>query len=190
MQIPPYDDVTEFLELFGGPIAMVSAIAFSTGVAYRWKEERHASTRKHMVPVLYWAPLFLMTCMVMHCLRNAYDSVTLISAGKATFQFYHYSLQLFGAVLFYQAYLLLQQCRKYVQGQTRFSFGLYRAMFLVFATTFPTWFFTPIGIVPSVVLIIMLPVSLLVHKSAFAVTLPVPPMQGELSAEAMLAETA
>ncbi|GAB2967255.1 hypothetical protein GCM10027048_42420 [Hymenobacter coalescens] len=169
MQIPPYDRVTEFLELFGGPIALVSAVAFSNGVAYRWRAERSWQTRKHVVPVLYWGPLFLMTCMVMHCLRNAYDSYTFISAGKASFSFYHYSLQLFGVFLFYQAYLLLQECRRYVQGEQRLRPRLYGHVLLILASTLPTWVFTPIGLVPAVVLTITLSVSLLVHRSARSV---------------------
>ncbi|MCC3160577.1 hypothetical protein LJ737_25290 [Hymenobacter sp. 15J16-1T3B] len=168
MQTPPFDRVTEFLELFGGPIALVSAVAFSNGVAYRWRTERNPLTRKHLVPVLYWGPLFLMTCMVMHCLRNAYESYHFISNGIASFRFYQYSLQMFGVFLFYQAYLLLQECRRYVRGTQRLSPRLYGHMLLIVATTLPTWIFTPIGIVPTVVLVLILPVSLLVHKSRAA----------------------
>lgn len=164
MQTPPFDNVTEFLELFGGPIALVSSIAFSNGVAYRWKNERNQMAHKHMAPVLYWGPLFLMTCMVLHCFRNAYESHHFIAAGMASFRFYQYSLQMFGVFLFYQAYLLLQECRRYVQGNQRFSPRLYGYMLLIIATTLPTWIFTPIGIVPTVVLTISLLVSFFVHK--------------------------
>ncbi|WP_303311824.1 hypothetical protein [Hymenobacter sp. BT730] len=189
MQTPPFDNVTEFLELFGGPIALVSAIAFSNGVAYRWKKERNQQVHKHMAPVLYWGPLFLMTCMVMHCLRNGYETYHFITTGIASFKFYHYSLQMFGAFLFYQAYLLLQECRRYVQGDQRFNLRLYGYMLLIIATTLPTWIFTPIGLVPTIVLTLTLVFSFFVHKfsSRKAAVTEEPVVEELQQAEAVLA---
>lgn len=156
--------INDFFELFGGSIALASSIVACIVVNRRWKNDRHPGIRKYLVPVFYWGPLFLMSCMVMHIIRNAYNSITGISAGEGVFNFYHYSLQLFGFVLAYQSYLLLKKCRMHVVGKYRFNPTLYLYMGLIIASTLPTFIFTPIGIVPTVVLGIMLPVSLLVHR--------------------------
>lgn len=156
--------MNNFLELFGGPIAVISSIIICIILARRWRGSRHQITRKHLVPVLYWGPVFLIACMVLHLFRNGYNTVVSIHAGQAKFSFYHYSLQLFGLVLAYQAWLLLQQCRQHASGVLRFNGKLYRSMALILVTTLPTFIFTPIGIVPSVVLVILFLVSLLVHR--------------------------
>ena len=157
--------MNNFLELFGGPIALLSSIIMCIIVARRWKASRNNRSRKHLVPLLYWGPVFLMACMALHTFRNGYNTIVSVSAGQAKFSFYHYSLQLFGLVVAYQSYLLLKQCRQHAGGVLRFNQRLYRSIGLIILTTLPTFAFTPIGIVPFVVLIITFLVSLAVHRS-------------------------
>ena len=157
--------MNKFLELFGGPIAVLSSIIMCIVVARRWKVSRNKRSRKHLVPLLYWGPVFLMACMALHLLQNGYNTIVSASAGQAKFSFYHYSLQLFGLVVAYQSYLLLQQCWQHAGGVLRFNPRLCRSIGLIILTTLPTFAFTPIGIVPSVVLIITVLVSLTVHRS-------------------------
>ena len=104
--------------------------------------------------------------MVLHIINNGLNTIAAIWEGSGKFNFYQYSYQLFGAVLFYQSYLLLQKCRKHAEGTITYNGSLYASMALILFTTLPTFIFTPIGIVPSVVLLINFVVSLLVHKSA------------------------
>jgi hypothetical protein len=110
--------------------------------------------------------------MVLHIINNGLNTIVLIREGSSKFNFYQYSYQLFGAVLFYQSYLLLQKCRKHAEGTTRYNRRLYASMALIVFTTLPTFIFTPIGIVPTVVLLINFVVSLFVHKSAKVETAP------------------
>jgi hypothetical protein len=158
--------MNKFLELFGGPIALLSSITICIMLARRWKGDRAKSTRRHLAPVLYWGPVFLMACMALHVFQNGYNTITSVQAGKATFSFYHYSLQIFGAVLAYQSWLLLKQCRQHLGGTRRFNRKLYQSIALIVITTLPTVAFTPIGIVPTVVLGITFLVSLIVHRTA------------------------
>ena len=152
--------------MFGGSIAILSSIITSIIVARKWRKHRSDQTRKHLVAVLYWGPILLMCCMVLHIINNGLNTIALIREGSGKFNFYQYSYQLFGAVLFYQSYLLLQKCRKHAEGRTRYNRSLYASMAIILFTTLPTFIFTPIGIVPAVVLLINFVVSLLVHKSA------------------------
>jgi hypothetical protein len=149
--------MNEFLELFGGPIVVLSSIITCIILARRWKNNRHPSTRKFLVGLLYWGPVFLICAMVLHCFRNGYNTiVNSLSTGCSVFNFYHYSLQLFGAVVIYQAYILLGKCRVYAKHPTRYSKPLYYMMGVILFTTLPTFAFTPIGIIPAIVLTIML----------------------------------
>jgi hypothetical protein len=156
--------MNEFLELFGGPIAVVSSIITTWIISKRWKTYRHSSTRTFFVPILYWGPLFLISCMFLHCFRNGYNTIIALSANMKAFNFYYYSLQMFGGVLAYQSYLLLQKCKEHVSGELRYNRGLYRSMLIIIATSLPTFIFTPIGIVPAIVLAITFISSLFVHK--------------------------
>ncbi|WP_148661233.1 hypothetical protein [Flavisolibacter tropicus] len=163
--------MNEFLELFGGPIAVLSSIIATILLARRWKNQRHGHTRKHVVALLYWGPVFLICCMVLHCFRNGYNTITnSISIGRSVFNFYHYSLQLFGVVLAYQAYVLLGKCRDYAKQRVRQGKSVYAMIALIVFTTLPTFYFTPIGIVPTVVLTISSIVSWFVHKSVPAMS--------------------
>src|SRR3954470_16920299 len=156
--------MNEFLELFGGPIAVVSSIITTWIICKRWGSFRHSSTRKYLVPILYWGPLFLICCMFLHCFRNGYNTIVALNADIKAFNFYYYSLQMFGGVLAYQSYLLLQKCKKHVSGELRYNRSLYRSIFIIIATSLPTFIFTPIGIVPTVVLAITFISSLFIHK--------------------------
>jgi len=102
--------------------------------------------------------------MVLHCFRNGYNTIIALQADAGAFNFYHYSLQLFGGVLAYQSYLLLLKCKAHVSRSHRHNRSLYRSMFIIIATSLPTFIFTPIGIVPAAVLVITFICSLVVHK--------------------------
>ena len=156
----------QFFELLSGPIALLGSIIACLVVTHRWKRDRNPATRKPLVPLLYWGPVFLIACMVMHIIRNGYNFITLLTAGKTGFTFYHYSLQLFGVVVAYQAYLLLKKCQQHVTGSQRYTRSLYYYIGLILFTTLPTFIFTPIGIVPVPVLALTLLVSIFVHRSA------------------------
>lgn len=158
-------NMNEFLELFGGPIAVVSSIIATYFICKRWSTSRHSSTRKYLVPFLYWGPLFLISCMFLHCFRNGYNTVTVLMGGSTSLNFYYYSLQLFGGVLAYQSYLLLHQCKNHLAGEFRINSKLYRSMLIIIGTSLPTFIFTPIGIIPTAVLVITFICSLAVHKN-------------------------
>lgn len=161
--------MNQFLELFGGPIAVISSIVVAILLARRWQKERNPYTRKFLVGLLYWGPVFLICCMVLHCFRTGYNTIaSSVSIGRSVFNFYHYSLQLFGVVLAYQAYVLLGKCCTYATRAVRKSRPLYSMMALIVFTTLPTFVFTPIGIIPAVVLTITFTVSWFVHRPSHA----------------------
>jgi hypothetical protein len=146
--------MNEFLELFGGPIAVISSIITTWIISRCWRTIRHSSMSKYLIPILYWGPIFLMCCMFLHCFRNGYNTIVALMANIKAFNFYYYSLQMFGGVLAYQSYLLLQKCKSYVSGKHEYKSSLYRSILIIVATSLPTFIFTPIGIVPTVVLAI------------------------------------
>lgn len=117
-----------------------------------------------MVPLFYWGPVFLMACMLLHLVQNAYRAVVSWQETGA-FNFYYYSLQLFGFVVGYQAYRLLLNCRTHVAEKRRLNRQLSWSMALLLITTLPTFAFTPIGIIPAAVLLITFMLSLRVHRS-------------------------
>jgi hypothetical protein len=157
--------MNQFFELFGGPMAVLISILSTIVVSRRWKKYRADSTRRFLVPLLYWGPIFLMACMLLHIVQNAYRA--LVSFNETgIFNFYFYSLQLFGFVVAYQSYLLLMNCRKHVSGKKRLNKGLLLSMGLIILTTLPTFVFTPIGIIPSSVLFITFLLSLGIHRSS------------------------
>jgi hypothetical protein len=157
--------MNQFFQLFGGSIALLSSIMACIVVARKWRLYRNQLTRKPLIPFFYWGPIFLMSCMALHIINNGLNTIAIVSAGTSKFNFYQYSYQLFGSVVAYQSYLLLGKCKKHVAGNIRFNRSLYFSMALIVVTTLPTFIFTPIGIVPSVVLVINFVLSLLVHKN-------------------------
>jgi hypothetical protein len=167
-----FRSMNQFFELFGGPIAVLLSILSTIVVSRRWKKYRGASTRRFLVPLLYWGPVFLMACMLLHIIQNAYRA--LVSYNETgIFNFYFYSLQLFGFVVAYQSYLLLMNCRKHVTGKKRLNPGLLISMGFIILTTLPTFVFTPIGIIPSAVLFITFLLSLSIHRSSKTVHLSI-----------------
>ncbi|HEX2532691.1 MAG TPA: hypothetical protein VHK69_03090 [Chitinophagaceae bacterium] len=157
----------QFFEVFSGPTALLSSIVICILLARSWKGTRHARTRRHLVPLLYWGPTVLIAFMVMHCGHNAYITITnSMQAGKSVFNFYYYSLQLMGVVVAYESYLLLQCCHRHVAGTRRLNGRLFFHIALIIVTTLPTAYFTPPGAIPTIVLIITSIAALLVHKGA------------------------
>jgi hypothetical protein len=159
-----FHTMNQFFQLFGGSIALFSSIIACIVVARKWRQNHNQLVRKHLLPLFYWGPIFLICCMALHIINNGLNTIALVSAGTSKFNFYQYSYQLFGGVLAYQSYVLLQKCKKHVEGSDRFNRSLFASMALILVTTLPTFIFTPIGIVPSVVLVINFIVSLLVHR--------------------------
>lgn len=156
--------MNKFFELFGGPIGVLLSVIATIIVSRAWKTDgRH--TRRLLVSVLYWGPLFLAACMLLHLIQNAYRATTSFQEN-GVFNFYYYSLQLFGFVVGYQAYRLLLQCRRHVRGNKRFNWHLLLSAGLIVLTTLPTFVFTPIGIIPTAVMTITTLVSLITHKKA------------------------
>ena len=102
--------------------------------------------------------------MFLHCFRNGYNTIVALMANIKAFNFYYYSLQMFGGVLAYQSFLLLHKCKSYVSGNLEYKSSLYRSILIIIATSLPTFIFTPIGIVPTVVLAITSISVLFVHK--------------------------
>ena len=164
--------MNQFFELFGGPIAVLLSILSTIVLARRWKPYRSENTRGVLVAFLYWGPLFLMACMLLHIVQNAYRAIVSIR-DAGVFNFYFYSLQLFGFVVSYQAYLLLKNCRNHVAGEKRMNPKLFLRIGLIVFTTLPTFAFTPIGIIPSGVLVLTFLFSISVHRSAKSTKLPV-----------------
>jgi hypothetical protein len=164
--------MNRFFELFGGPIAVLLSILSTVIVSRRWKIYRSKNARRVPVAFLYWGPLFLMACMFLHIVQNAYRAIVSFSETGA-FNFYFYSLQLFGFVVGYQCYLLLKACRKHAGGEKRVSSPLLLNIGLIVLTTLPTFMFTPIGIIPSGVLAITFLLSISIHRSAKKAKFPV-----------------
>jgi hypothetical protein len=155
--------MNQFFELFGGPIAVLLSILSTIILSRRWKNHRSKNARRILVAALYWGPLFLMACMLLHIVQNAYRAIVSINE-KGVFNFYFYSLQLFGFVVGYQSYLLLKNCRQHVAGGKRINRKLLLSIGLIVLTTLPTFVFTPIGIIPTVVLFITFLLSLSIHR--------------------------
>jgi chromate transport protein ChrA len=157
-----------FFELFGGPIAVLLSIISTIVVSRRWKAGRSKITRGILVAFLYWGPLFLLSCMLLHIIQNT-DRAYVSISENGVFNFYFYSLQLFGFVVGYQSFLLLKSCRKHVACEKRFNQKALLNIGLIILTTLPTFVFTPIGIIPAAVLFITFIISLTTHRSATAV---------------------
>lgn len=117
--------MNQFFELFGGPIAVFFSITATIFVTRRWKAGRAKNTRRFLVALLYWTPLFLLSCMVLHCFQNAYRAIVSLQE-TGVFNFYYYSLQLFGFVVGYQAYLLLKRCRQHAAGEKHLNPGFFQ----------------------------------------------------------------
>lgn len=161
-----------FFELYGGAMAVLLSLISTTYFAIKWKGYRQPNSRRFIVALLYWGPLFLMSTMVLHMVQNAYRA--LVSYQEAgVFNFYYYSLQLFGCVVGYQAYLLLMQCRMHAQVRGKFNRKLFWLTMLIVLTTLPTFAFTPIGIIPPAIMLITIICSLFVHRSAAKIKIPV-----------------
>src|SRR6476469_405497 len=156
--------MNHFFELFGGPIAVLLSIISTIVVSRRWKPDRARNTRCILVGFLYWGPLFLMSCMLLHIFQNAYRAIVSFNE-TGVFNFYYYSLQLFGFVVGYQSFLLLENCHTHAAGEIRIDKKLLLSIGLIVLTTLPTYIFTPIGIIPSGILFITLLVSFSIHRS-------------------------
>lgn len=154
--------MNKFFEFFGGPIAVLLSIAATILVSRAWRTDRH-NTRGFPVSVLYWGPLFLAACMLLHLIQNAYRAIVSYQEN-GVFNFYYYSLQLFGIVVSYQAYRLLLQCRLHVNGDKPLNRQLLLSASLIILTTLPTFAFTPIGIIPSIVMTITILISFTTHR--------------------------
>lgn len=163
--------MNQFLELFGGPIAVFLSIIATIFVTLRWKADRDKNTRRFLVALLYWTPLFLLSCMALHCFQNAYRAIISLQE-TGVFNFYYYSLQLFGFVVGYQACLLLKKCRQHAAGERRMNPGFFRVVGLLVLTTLPTFAFTPIGIIPTAVVFLASLFSVCIHKPEKAGYLP------------------
>jgi hypothetical protein len=157
--------MNHFFELFGGPIAVLLSIISTIVISRRWKQYRSKSSRRFLVALLYWGPLFLIACMLLHNFQNAYRAIVAFNE-TGVFNFYYYSLQLFGLVVAYQSYLLLINCRRHATGNKRINKKLLLSIGLIILTTLPTFAFTPIGIIPSGVLLITFLFSISIHRSS------------------------
>lgn len=157
--------MNQFFELLGGPVALFLSITATVFITLRWKSDRSKNTRRFLVAMLYWGSLFLMSCMVLHCIQNAYRAIVSLQE-TGVFNFYYYSLQLFGFVVGYQAYLLLKNCRRHASGEKRLSPAFFKGVGLLVLTTLPTFAFTPIGIIPTGVLFLTCLFSICIHKPA------------------------
>lgn len=140
-------------------ISLVATVIISRS----WKKYRTENVRPLVVALLYWGPLFLMAAMLLHNIQNAYRAVVSYRETGA-FNFYYYSLQLFGFVVAYQSYLLLLSCRHFVSTKRRKNQKVYGYLALIALTTLPTFAFTPIGIIPSCVLLFTGVISFAVYK--------------------------
>jgi hypothetical protein len=156
--------MNRFFELFGGPVAVLLSVIATIIIGRRWKAYRAENTRLIAVALLYWGPVFLMACMLLHIVQNAYRAIVSFNETGA-FNFYYYSLQLFGFVVGYQSYLLLKTCRTYAGLQVGTKGKLFAGIGWIVLTTLPTLAFTPIGIIPSSVLLLTVFFSLAVHRS-------------------------
>jgi len=105
--------------------------------------------------------------MLLHIVQNAYRAYVSVVENNV-FNFYFYSLQLFGFVVGYQSFLLLKSCPRHVAEDRRFNRKLFLNIALIVLTTLPTFVFTPIGIIPSCVLLITFIMSISTHRSAGA----------------------
>jgi hypothetical protein len=161
-----------FFELYGGAMAVLLSIFSTIYMAIKWRSYRQPTARKFVVALLYWGPLFLICCMLLHNVQNIYRAIVSYQA-TSTFNFYYYSLQLFGCVIAYQAYILLMSCRNHVNTTNRFSFKVMKQVCLIVLTTLPTFAFTPIGIIPSVIMLITFLCAVFVHKSEINIETPV-----------------
>lgn len=157
--------MNQFFELLGGPIAVLLSIIATIFTSNRWKRDRKAASRRFLVGILYWGPIFLMACMGLHLFQNAYRSLVSFQETGA-FNFYDYSLQLFGFVVGYQAFLLLKKCRDYAAAKPGAVRRLLFGTGLIVFTTLPTSAFTPIGFIPTAVLLLMLLASAFVRRRA------------------------
>ena len=155
--------MNRFFELFGGPLAVLLSIIATIIISRKWKKYRSENTRPVMVALLYWGPVFLMATMLLHNVQNAYRALASYRE-TGTFNFYFYSLQLFGFVVAYQSYLLLLSCRQLVSTKKRKNQTVYKNLALIVFTTLPTFAFTPIGIIPTGVLLFTLLISFGVYK--------------------------
>jgi len=164
MPVSIFSSMNHFFELFGGPIAVLLSIVSTIIVSRRWKKVRAHNTRGVMVAFLYWGPLFLIACMFLHNFQNAYRAIVSFNE-TGVFNFYFYSLQLFGFVVGYQSYLLLKNCQRHAAGEKRISKKLLFSIGLIVVTTLPTFLFTPIGIIPTAILFITLLLSFSIHRS-------------------------
>ena len=169
--------MNEFLERFGDPFALLSSIVATWIISKRWSASLHASVRKYLIPFFYWGPTFLLCCMMLHCLQNGAKTVIALEANSKAFNFRYYSLQLFGCVMACQGLWLLQHCKLHISGNKRYNLSLYSSMLVIVVISLPTFIFTPIGIVPTFVLIITFICSLLVHKINTSKQIPVAAMQ-------------
>lgn len=155
----------KLLENFGNPIALLLSIIVTLVLSFRWKANRPGNTRRFLVGLLYWGPVLIMACMACHLVLNAHKAyVSIRDAG--VFNFHLYSLQLFGFVLGYQSFRLLESCRRFVTDSARHRRKMLQGIGLILLITLPTLAFTIISIIPPAVLTISFLASLGVHRSS------------------------
>lgn len=153
----------KLIENFGNPIALLLSIMATVFISFRWKANRPKNSRRFLVGLLYWGPLLIMACMLFHVILNAHRAYVSIR-DTGVFNFYFYSLQLFGFILGYQSYRLLRSCLLFVSVGARYRKELLKNIGLILLITLPTLAFTIISIIPPVVLTISFLASLGVHR--------------------------
>ncbi|RPD51342.1 hypothetical protein [Paracnuella aquatica] len=155
-----------FFEVFSGPTAIISSIIITITLTWVKRKCRPDRVRGFFAGLLLWPAVVLMCFMVMHIGHNSYNAFVTIRDGKAVFAFYHYGLVLFGGTVGTQAYFLARQVLRHVRGNQRFSGRVYFNILRIVATTLPTWIFTVIGIIPTILMTIALLASLFTHRAA------------------------
>jgi hypothetical protein len=161
-----------FFEVLSGPTAIISSIILTIYITWKKRKSRPDQVRGFFAGLLLWPSMVLMLFMVMHIGHNSFNAYVSIRDGQSVFAFYHYGLALFGGTVGVQAYLMTQQTLRHVAGNQRFSGRVYFNIFRIVATTLPTWIFTVIGIIPTILMTIALIASLFTHRAAKKARVP------------------
>jgi len=155
----------KLLENVGNPVALLLSFTITLILSFRWKSKRPKNTRRFFVGLVYWGPVLIMACMACHLAVNAHRAYVSVR-DTGVFNFYLYSLQLFGFVLGYQSFLLLKSCRLFVEDGARYRRKMLQGIGFILLITLPTLAFTIISIIPPAVITISFLASLGVHRSS------------------------
>lgn len=137
--------VWEHLDAITAVLTLVLALAYWRQWLLRYKPP----IRRLALFALVFGPTWVAVRMGAHLLANLWQALERLMAHTFAYDFQFYSLMLMGVVFMGLSLRMLQQAQLLSQGRSRAARPFCHAAFALVALSSPTFFLTPVGLVPT-----------------------------------------